>query len=62
MLKLNDNTGMDIIHQGVNKKLLERVLEARKYITVTEQMNILKQIKSQAKLNRTVAYRVTNYY
>jgi hypothetical protein len=62
MLKLNDNTGMDIIHQGVNKKLLERVLEARKYITVTEQMNILKQIKAKAKLNRTVAYRVRNYY
>jgi|LakMenEpi03Aug12_release.lakeMendotaPanAssembly.Ray.scaffolds.fasta_scaffold4675327_1 hypothetical protein len=62
MLKLNDNTGMDIIHQGVNKKLLERVLEARKYITVTEQMNILSRIKAKAKLNRTVAYRVTNYY
>ena len=62
MLKVNDNTGMDIIHQGVNKKLLEEVLEARKYITVTEQLNILSRIKSQAKLNRTVAYRVTNYY
>ena len=62
MLNIHDNTGMDIIHQGVNKKLLERVLEARKYTTVTQQLDMLKQIKANAKLHKTVAYRITNYY
>ena len=62
MLNIHDNTGMDIIHQGVNKQQLERVLEARRYTTVTEQLDMLKRIKTNAKLHRTVAYRVTNYY
>ena len=62
MLKVNDNTGMDVIHEGVNKQQLEQVLEARRFITVTEQINTLLRIKANAKLHKTVAYRVTNYY
>jgi|688.fasta_scaffold1733307_1 hypothetical protein len=46
----------------VDYSLLGRIISARREYTTKELLDIAVRNKSKAMLNRTVAYRVTNYY
>lgn len=46
----------------VDYSLLGRIISARREYTTKELLDIAVKNKTEAKLNRTVAYRITNYY